>query len=87
MKQDEADQLQQAAEREARLRANKLLMDRRRREADAKPTKTRGILKHGTGLDSKSDYVTLTQDQLSMILKTLSQVQGSENSVELDVGK
>jgi len=100
LKQTEEAQLVQAAEEEARARANKMLAERRRREQDLKSSRKNatsktpraerpaqnGILKNKEP-SSKSSNVTLTQDQLSAILQTLSKVQGSSKDVKLDIGK
>lgn len=90
MKQAEAERLLAETEREAKLRANRLLAERRRREKEAKAAAVNapvnGILKH-KHTDSSTNFVTLTQEQLSAILNTLSKVQGSSNEVNLDVGE
>lgn len=88
------------ADREAKVRANKALAERMKRDRELKADMMKqkhpsnGILKNSSSKTSKleavqnsSDFVTLTQDQLKAILQTLSKVQGNENGVQLDVGK
>lgn len=102
LKQAEAQQLLDEAEREAKIRANKALAERMKRDRETKAAMLKrkqppnGILKNNTGAskssipsaaENSSDYVTLTQDQLAAILQTLSKVQGNESGVKLDVGR
>lgn len=89
LKQAEAESLIEKSQHEAKLRANRMLAEKRRQEEVEKAQKklqSTEILKSGDKT-SKSGYVTLTQAQLSAILNTLSKVQGSTNEVNLDVSE
>ena len=88
LKQAETDMLFEKSQREAQIRANRRIAEKLRQEEALKAAKKKpnGILKSGDG-SNKSGYVTLTQDQLTTILNTLSKVQGSNDEVNLDVGR
>lgn len=74
-------------EREAHLKANKMLAERRKKERLEKERQQQ--LKRGMHSGVTGDYVTLTRDQLETLLNSLNQVQSesSRKNLNVQVGK
>lgn len=83
LQKEEREKQLQIYEREARLKANRMLAERQNKERLEKERQQK--LKNGANSNAAEDYVTLTRDQLQTILDSLTQVQSGSSKSNLNV--